>query len=311
MWLLRGTRFTHPTLAYTLSDLFLEKDISNQLTIIDRKTNAYTTSISDYNLFIDKDIEFVGIDKIRGIDSDNNGKYETLEVDYKWVIYQPGNYRIQGTMSDENLVNIEFNNLSANWTKGEQIITYRFDGKKITNANTQKLYLSNVAVVGPVARKAPQSYLIANINGGQFEIPDYPDVMVSKANAKQITIKNLGQTTTQDITVALYYGHPNNNKLIKEQILNGLAYQAEQTITYQYDVTQLGSEPIYVALNASRTLTESRYDNNLYAFTPATTTNPPTPAQVKKVPGLQSGGLILLILSLVILFLSRKTRLAR
>lgn len=68
-------------------------------------------------------------------------------------------------------------------------------------------------------------------------------------------------------------------------------YQAEQTITYQYDATQLGSEPIYVALNQARTLTESRYDNNLYAFTPATTTNPPTSVQVKKVHSLQSGGI--------------------
>lgn len=232
-------------------------------------------------------VDFLGVQEVNRIDNNSDGQADILAVDFKLRIYQPGSYRIQGSTAD-SIGHIEFYNISADLSVGEQIVTYQFSEKEITNINGNALYLSNVATIGPVSKGASQNYLLMKFDGGNHTIIDYPDLIISddKSDNYRVRINNNGKDIIGEIAVAFYYDDPINNELIKKEIINGLAYNEEASFNIDYvnyKAEKLGNRAIYVVVNADKAIKESDYTNNSAAFYPTLTTPPEELEQRRKL----------------------------
>ncbi|MEC8011945.1 MAG: choice-of-anchor X domain-containing protein [Pseudomonadota bacterium] len=83
-----------------------------------------------------KNIEFLGVVGHKGIDDDNDGKFESLAVDVKFATRYPGQYSLTGTLrnsenqmiSDASIIDVQLNNSTDN------IFTLYFSGSDILNS---------------------------------------------------------------------------------------------------------------------------------------------------------------------------------
>ena len=300
---------------YNLRTVILEKYIDGNLVKFDEVTNAYTTTVTDPAVFRDKNIEFKGVDAIRKLDEDNDGKTDYLEVDYIMNILEPGVYYVQGTLNDENNNILEWNNFNHSWTVGEQKFTYRFDGANIANSQPKELYLSNVAVTGTVDKQASERYLLdENVDSSTFILPTLPDFKLeigskyTKSISNHINLVNTGASTTVSIPVSVYYGDPSNSNLIATLTISGINNGEQKALSFDYDINTLGNDLIYIMVNQNQTVTEVNYTNNMISFDPSALSLSTGASNLASIPSLKHMSLLFLFVLLSILTYRQKYR---
>ena len=237
---------------------------------IGRKTykTDFATSYYNYRDFAASAYIFNFTDD--GVDLDNDGKFDFLEVNPSISILRAADYTLTSALYDLFGAPIEASNVSMNLDIGNKAIPIRFNG---TNINEKKV---NVPFVikhielyenGVLIDKSNDAYVTKNYNFNDFQSPDLPDltVKISASDAYKygignitinITFSNMGKKHAFNIFTDIF-----DNKTFSRSNKTSFLGRASG-LNYQLNFANVSDFEITAAADLQNLVEESNESNN-------------------------------------------------
>lgn len=142
-------------------------------TILDYNASPYTTGLYTADQFRLNSLNFTGTFSDQGIDSDSNGKYDTLRILVPAQVTKSDSYYISGSLLDSNGDTFETVTNNTTLGAGTQIIPLDFDGKSIGNHGVNGPY--NLSMLeadnsnGKLVDYRSNAYTTQSYHASQFE----------------------------------------------------------------------------------------------------------------------------------------------
>ncbi len=153
---------------YSVTEAFIELLEDTEWYLADKVENQWQTQAYSLHDFEKGAITFTGNNSDIVIDTDNNGKFDSLVVSIVVEVFQSGTYQWSSRLVDKNNNEIEFISGSTFMNAGNNTITMTFDGQKIGENGVDGPYYvrnlliwseSNSLIVNEVHTTQPYSYL--------------------------------------------------------------------------------------------------------------------------------------------------------
>ena len=116
---------------YTLSNILLQFIDDDEIIVADQLTDAHTTQSYQLNQFERPAILLTGTTSDFGIDTDNNGLFDILQVNIDMDVLLGGLYQWSARLVDFNNTEIDFANNLSFLSAGVNTIALSFEGDKI------------------------------------------------------------------------------------------------------------------------------------------------------------------------------------
>ncbi|MBI2654277.1 hypothetical protein HYX02_05720 [Candidatus Woesearchaeota archaeon] len=231
------------------------------------KTN-FTTAFYDFKDFGVTSYIYNFTDN--GTDTDNNGKFDFLEINTSTQILKTDDYTLAISLYDlfDNLVEIK--NLSIYLNVGKNIVPVKINGSKIYDKKINGPYmLKSVELYDSIALVdgIKNAYTTSSYNFNDFDKPDLPDLKVNISASSlhrygignvtiNITIKNIGYKHAFDVFADIF----DNKTLSISNKSSALAPNSQ--ILYQFNFTDFSDFEINAIADLNDFVEELNESNN-------------------------------------------------
>jgi hypothetical protein len=172
----------HANGPYKLKTVRLSEEGNLETMLVDEYTTPYSTAAYDYQQFQHPTIVLTGVGSANGVDTDNNGLFNLLNVNLEVDVVNAGTYTWSARLVDSNGTEIGFYSSSGALLAGKNSIEFSFDGNRIGENGVDGPY----SLRGLIMFGAGKSVVISNafttsdnLNANQFEghqITNHPPI---------------------------------------------------------------------------------------------------------------------------------------
>lgn len=147
-------------------------------TLVDLRSDAYTTYAYDYRDFQRPPVELTGNYSDYGTDIDSNGLYDYLTVDVEVIVVNAGNYALNARLMDKDEDEIVWAATTSWLSPGQpQIMQLNFNGKSINkNGANGPYYLRDVYVYN-IADVTQSDYVYDAYTTGFYNYTDFETIL--------------------------------------------------------------------------------------------------------------------------------------
>ena len=228
----------------------------------------FTTSFYDFRDFASKSYILDFSDK--GIDTNNNNKYNFLQINPNLQIINDGTYAIKLALYDlfDNVIEIKNSTLFLN--SGENTLSFNFDGKRIYDKKLNGPFIVKYIELyenGILIDKINEAYTTAYYSFNDFDAPSLPDLKTEILASDDyhyginnvtinFTFANAGNKHAFNVFTEIF----DNSTFFNRNNLNLLNINSQ--ITYQFNFTNISDFEVSAIADLQNLVEESNESNN-------------------------------------------------